>query len=351
MTMSLHPVLQADFARIASAPLPWHALDRSSVLVTGAGGLVASYVVEFLLSLREQLGVGPAVVCAVVRDLGRAQGRYAGYATRRDLLLLKQDVARPIQHDTRFDFIVHAAGRAMPSAFGGDPVGTYLPNVLGTHLLLERARRDGARGFLFVSSGAVHGVLPAHAVIAEDVYGVVDPLDLRSGYAESKRMGETMCRSWHAQYGVPTVIARLGHTYGPGVSRSDERAFAEFLYAVVDGRNIVLNSDGSAVRPYCYLADATEGMLRVLLTGSHGEAYLVQNPHATCSVRDLATIIAQLAPERRVHVQQGGEAPGVGYLPNRDPPRPVSIAKMNALGWFPTVGITDGFRRTLDTLL
>ena len=73
---------------------------------------------------------------------------------------------------------MHAAGQALPTLFGRDPVGTYAPNVLGTHYLLERAARDRASGVLFLSSGAVQGTLaPDVERVREDVYGVVDPLD------------------------------------------------------------------------------------------------------------------------------------------------------------------------------
>jgi nucleoside-diphosphate-sugar epimerase len=223
--------------------------------------------------------------------------------------------------------------------------------VLGTHHLLARARADGATRFLFVSSGAVHGVLPPGTVVREDVYGAVDPLDIRSSYAESKRMGETMCRSWHAQHGLWTVMARLGHTYGPGISRQDERAFAEFVFAAIDGRDITLNSDGAAMRPYCYLAEAVEGLLRVLVDGEPGEAYLVANPDATCSVRELAETVASLYPERGIAVRVGGAPVPVGYVPNNDPARPVDISKMRALGWVPRIGIRTGFHRTIESFL
>jgi nucleoside-diphosphate-sugar epimerase len=346
-----HPVVTEDLERISAASLPWDQLAGRVVLVTGASGLVASYLVEALLYRREIGAPAPARIVALVRDRGRACARFAAYTGRSDLALVVQDVSEPVRYDGRIDAVVHAAGQATPRHFGTDPVGTYKPNVIGTHHLLERARHDGVESFVFVSSGAVHGAIPETAVLREDVYGVVDPLDLRASYAESKRMGETMCRSWQAQFGVPARIVRLGHTYGPGMRRDDERAFAEFVFNVVDGRDIVLNSDGAAVRPYCYLADATEALLRVLLSGSPGEAYLLANPAASCSIRELAGIVASLYPERGVRVRVGGAATQPGYLPNRDPARPIDTSKITALGWAPMTSLEDGFRRTIASYL
>ena len=162
-------------------------------------------------------------------------------------------------------------------------------------------------------------------------------------------MGETICRSWWSQHGVPVRMARLGHTYGPGMRRSDERAFAQFVFSVVDGRDIVLNSDGSAVRPYCYLADAVSALFLLLFAGADGEAYLVTNPDASCTIRELAELLASIHPTGRVAVRRSESATPLGYLPNRDPAHPLDIAKMRTLGWLPTTGLREGFTRTIES--
>ena len=350
MTVVRHPVVTADLERIAAERLPWHQLESATVIVTGGVGLIGSYLVEALLYLNESRRSQNTRVVVTARNLDAARTRLAAYASRSDLEIVRHDASLPLPELGPVGFLVHAAGQASPTHFGRDPIGTYAPNVLGTHHLLERACRDRALGVLFLSSGAVHGALgPEVDVIREDVYGMVDPLDARASYAESKRMGETICRSWFTQHDVPVRMARLGHTYGPGMRRSDERAFAQFVFDVLDGRDIVLNSDGSARRPYCYLADATAALLRLLLVGEDGEAYLVANPEASCSIRELAELIAGLDPARKVAVRRAEGSVPAEYLPNRDPFRPVDVAKMRALGWEPTTGLREGFARTIDS--
>jgi len=348
MASSPNPIISEDLAKIAESRVPWPALEGTTVAVTGASGLVASYLVEALLARNESHGSRIHVVAAV-RNPVAARERFRSYEGREDLEIVEHDAAAPIAHPRRFQFLVHAAGNATPSLFGRDPVGTYAPNVLGTHHIMRRAKADQALGVLFLSSGAVHGALAADApALREDVYGVVDPLDPRSSYAESKRMGETICRSWWVQHGVPVRMARLGHTYGPGMRRSDERAFAQFVFNAIDGNDIVLNSDGTAVRPYCYLADATVALLSLLLGGSNGEAYLVANTSAMCSIRELAELIASLAP-RPIKVRRASTAPPAEYVPNRDPAHPLDISKIRALGWEPRTGLHEGFRRTIES--
>ena len=90
---------------------------------------------------------------------------------------------------------------------------------------------------------------------------------------------------------------RLSHTYGPGMELNDGRVFADFVANIVEGRDIVLKSDGSARRPFCYLADATVAYFRVLLLGGGGEAYNVGSG-MQCSVLELAETLCRLFPEQ-----------------------------------------------------
>ena len=162
-------------------------------------------------------------------------------------------------------------------------------------------------------------------------------------------MAETMCASWTRQAGLPTRIARLGHSYGPGIRRNDDRAFAEFLYCVLDGLDIVLQSDGTAMRPYCYLSDVAHALLCILLQGGDGDAYIVANAAASCSIKDLALILANLAPERGIRVRIA-ESVDPKAVPNKDTARPINTEKLHSLGWVPRFDVRSGFERTFRSL-
>ena len=350
MNLRRHPVVEEDLKRIASAALPWGDLAGTTVLITGANGLVAAYLVEALLQRNEQEPATASKVLALVRDRAKAQARFAAYVDRPDLQFIIQDVCEPLPIREPLHYIIHAASKASPSHFSANPVGTLLPNVLGTYQLLELARRRQTRGFLFLSSGEVYGRFnpPPIQAIAEDQFGSLDPLDPRAAYAEAKRAGEALCLAWYRQYGVPTRIARLGHTYGPGMDLTDERVFADFVRRIVQGEDIVLKSDGSASRPFCYLADATEGLLTVLLKGQGGTAYNLMNDEAVVCIKDLANLLAGLFPERGVRVilpkpseRDGSAQWNPGYL--------VATQRIRQLGWRPSTSVESGFRRTILT--
>jgi nucleoside-diphosphate-sugar epimerase len=227
-------------------------------------------------------------------------------------------------------------------------VGTLLPNVLGTHYLLQRARNDRTAGFLFVSGGEVYGqVDEARIPTDEQSFGSLVPTDVRSCYAESKRMGETMCICWGQQYGVPAKIVRLYHTYGPGMSLTDGRVFADFVADILQGRDIRLKSDGSARRSFCYLADAAIGFFTVLLLGESGQAYNLGEDREEIGIRQLAERLVVLFPEKNLNVVREERPESNSYMASRFIRHLPDVRKIRALGWSPTTTIEEGFRRTV----
>lgn len=350
MLATRHPIIEADLDAIVDEAhgLPWHRLEGKTVLVTGASGFLPAYMVETLLRCSERNGGESTRVIALVRNAERAAARFAAYEGRGDLQFLVQDATEPVRTDEKIDYIIHAASQASPKYYGRDPVGTLLPNVQGTLQLLDLARAHEVEGFLFFSSGEVYGQVPEHCVPTDErAYGYVDPTDVRSCYAESKRMGETMCVGWQHQYGVPAVIVRPFHTYGPGMRLDDGRVFADFVGNIVENRNIHMKSDGSARRAFCYLADATRGFFTVLLRGEPGQAYNVGNDRQEASIRELAEKLVALFPEKQLKVILEPATQNAGYLQSRISRNCPDISKVRTLGWEPTTTIEEGFYKTV----
>ena len=345
-----NPIVLEDMAVIADAPLPFEKLAGKTILVTGAAGFLPAYLVRALLHLNSERQLELRVI-GLVRNEATARERFASELGHSDFTLVVSNLDAPLKIDGRVDYVVHAASQASPKYFGEDPVGTLLPNVFGTRHLLELASSKASAGFLFFSSGEVYGeVSPEQIPTPETAYGRVDPTEVRSCYAESKRMGEALCVAWTRQYGLHTSIVRPFHTYGPGMKLDDGRVFSDFVRNVLLEEDIVMKSDGKAIRSYCYLADATIGFLTVLLKGLAGEAYNVGNPNAAVSVMELAQTLANLYPAKGIGVVKQARGPDDGpYLQSPISKNCPDIAKIGALEWAPRVDLETGFRRTIES--
>lgn len=347
-----NPIVREDLERIASAPLAWGNLRGKTVLVTGGGGFLAAYLIKALLAASQRYNLNIRVVC-VARSPKNVETRLSAWINGPDFSVWQHDMSQPLSTDfPRADFIIHAASQASPKYYGVDPVGTLLANAAGTMYLLDHAVKIQAERFMFFSSGEIYGVpTDPDRLVGEQDYGYLDPMNVRSCYAESKRIGETMCAAWAQQYGLHTSVVRPFHTYGPGMALDDGRVFADFVADVVARRVIVLKSDGLAKRPFCYIADATIGFLTVLLTGGKAEAYNVANPDAEVSIRDLAITIAGLFPERQVGTRFEVPIGSDAYLKSPISHSCPSIDKIKRLNWSPTTGVEEGFRRTIQSFL
>ncbi len=340
-------MIQEDVERIARAPLPWERFEGKTVLITGANGFLPAYMVEVLTHLSET-GAARCRVLALVRSRAKAEARFPHLYGRSDFKLIVQDVCSPVDPGEKVDYIVHAASQASPKFYGVDPVGTLLANTLGTSNLLSLARAHQVEGFLFFSSGDVYGrIVTPEIPIREDDYGPLDPTLVRSCYGESKRLGETMCACYSHQYSVPVRMVRPASTYGPGMALDDGRVFADFTANILRHENIVIKSAGLAQRSFCYLADAVEGYFTLLLKGGDREPYNVGNEDCYVSIAELAQLLTGLFPERglRVEFQQNATAPG--YLPTTVMAGMLDSSKLRALGWKPSTGLEEGFRRTV----
>lgn len=341
----MNKILENDLVNITKQDIAWEKLRGKSVMITGASGMVGTYFVRTLLKLNEISDMNIRVIC-VVRNVNKIDD---DIRNNDRVEILAHDVTEPFEYDNNIDYIIHAASPASPLIMKDDPVGTIAANVLGTFNTLKLASEKEVEGYMFISSREIYGQPSAEQeFFTEDTYGFVNPLDPRSCYPEGKKAAETMCASFKAQYGLNVKVARLAHTYGPGMSIYDGRVQADFLRNVVFNEDILMKSEGLPVRTYTYIADAAAGMFRILLNGED-MVYNIGDENAKISIRGLAELLAGLIPEKNISVKieipEGGTkgcAPfTLGILDS---------SRLRKIGWKPLYSIEEGFLRTIQYL-
>lgn len=342
------PVVARDVDEILGRDLPWRDLDGTTVLVTGASGMIPSYTVHALLALNDTKSANVRVV-GVVRNEAKARGIFGSTLERPGFTLLATDVTSLIGVEGPVDVIVHGASPTRPALHAADPVSTIKANTLGTFNLLDIAVEKETRQFVLMSSSEVYGAQPEGVrLIPESSYGGFDILNPRASYSEGKRAAETITSVYAGQHGIDARIVRFGHVYGPGIALDDGRVQADFAANVVRGQNIVLNSDGHAMRTYTYVADAVAGMFTAMLVGTE-RAYNVADPNGMVSIRDLAQHFALARPAKHLErvFARAEDAEERAYNTSRY--LGLDSRALEALGWHPVVDLDTGIDRMLQS--
>jgi nucleoside-diphosphate-sugar epimerase len=348
--MPLNPLIKKDVQTIISEDIGWNWLAGKSVFITGANGFIPSYIIYTLLELNITVFKNnPILIIALARNKEKADKKFSQYYDKKYFRLIIADVSEPLSINEKIDIIIHAASQASPKYYGVDPVGTLKANTLGTAYLLDMAKTNNVEKFIYISSGEVYGVLDGTLPeISETYTGNVDITNVRSCYAESKRMGETMCVCWSYQYGFHVNMLRLSHTYGPGVELNDGRVFADFVKNIIYNENIVLNSDGKVKRSFVYISDMILALFRVLLYGENRQAYNVAADKET-EILELAVNLCNLYPENHCSVQFSEKVKNDGYIRSPSTGAGLCADKLKKLGWKQKINIESGFKRMIES--
>ncbi|MFT4230093.1 MAG: NAD-dependent epimerase/dehydratase family protein [Microbacterium sp.] len=323
-------------------------LDGTRILVTGATGLICSSVVDLLLFLNRERGAGITIFVAG-RSEQVAADRFGGFSTDDgELVFVPYDATsrEAVSLATDVDFVIHGASNANPAMYLQQPVETMLANIVGLSTMFELARAASARRLLYISSSEVYGRKEGTRPYAEDDFGYLDILNRRAGYPSSKRAGESLCVAYGMEYGIDSVIVRPGHIYGPAIRPSDNRVSAEVTRRALAGDDVILKSRGDQLRSYCHSLDCASAILAVLLGGEPSNAYNISNPHAICTVRELAEAVAKAGGVNLRYDLPAGAESVHNLMENSS----LASDKLEALGWRPAFDLERGVERMLAAL-
>lgn len=338
-----HPQVQEDLKQLIAQGLPWNDLNDKTVLITGATGMLASYLGFTILYLNEQLSLNIKLIF-LARNKEKLEQVYGEALFQAHCLV--QDVCEPMHYDGTVDYIFHAAGAASPYYIVNDPVGIINANVQGTQQVLELARKSQTKNIVFASTREVYGHIAGKTSITETDMGVLDPLNPRDCYPESKRLAEALLTAYHTQYGINFNSIRIAHTYGPGMQiESDGRVMSDLINDAINARDVLLKSTGEAERAFCYITDAISGIFRVMLQGETTKAYNLANEFEPIRIIDLANLLQQIAGNGKSVKIEVNESNSAGYT--NYPRTGLDTARLNTLNWQPVVGLKDGLERTL----
>lgn len=337
-----------DVLSILDQPIPWTTLKDKTVFLTGAGGFISYYMVLAMLASNDLNHTGIHVI-GLVRNYEKASRKYGKVLEREDFTLVTQDVCQDIVIEEKSDFVIHAASQASAWHFENDPVGTINANVEGSIKVLEYARRCGSQSVLFISSLKTYGTVhDGSTCLKEENVGYLDHTSYKNCYAVGKRVAETICASYHKQYGIPVKIARPSYIYGPA-SLDDDRVWAQFIANIVRRQDILLKSNGAAYRSFCYVTDTVSAIFMILLLGKDMFPYNIANPDSNTTIRGFAKAAVEVFPERNLKLRFANKEdeiePSASVFSST--PEILDGARLQKLGWIPRIDLKEGIRRAV----
>ncbi|RPI79938.1 MAG: NAD-dependent epimerase/dehydratase family protein [Desulfobacteraceae bacterium] len=357
MNFSTSEILKEDYQEVWNHIQNKAAFSGARFLITGIAGFLG-FNFAHALSRLSALGCEPASVIGLDNFMFGTPPWLKTLCEKFPFFRVSQfDIAKDdLQHlpgSEKVDYVIHLASIASPSFYRRYPIETLDANVWGLRKLLDFYKHRSIKSLLFFSSSEIYGdPFPEFIPTGEDYRGNVPCLGPRACYDEAKRFGETLCYLYHQTLQMPIKIVRPFNNFGPGMSINDKRVVADFAKAVMQGEDMVIHSDGTPTRTYCYIRDALTGYFSVLLSKEFDVFNIgIDKPEIT--VRELAAIYQnwgeQLFDYRGRICSQ--PSPDQNYLIHNPQRRCPDIAKAKTLlGYAPGIEVHEGVGRYLKFL-
>jgi UDP-glucuronate 4-epimerase len=310
-----------------------------NLLITGGAGFIGSHLVDRLLSTNvEHITVvddfndfyDPSIKRANIREHLKDPRYNVSETDIRDRATLEQ-----VFRNTNFDCVVHLAARAGVRPSLSEPQLYNETNVSGTLNLLELARHNNIKQFVFGSSSSVYGI-NAKVPFSED-----DPIRQPiSPYAATKGAGELLCHTYSHLYGLRCVCLRFFTVYGP--RQRPDLAIHKFAKLITERKPIPVFGDGTARRDYTYIDDIIDGVVAAL---HYDQSYYEVFNLGEARTVELNELISLLEKELDMPATIDRQPPQPGDVPQTF----ADISKARALlGYDPKTQIEDGLHRFVE---
>lgn len=319
-------------------------------LITGGCGFIGTSLIRSLVEqgghyvrVLDNLTTGTRDDLALVTEFSeRASSELTEQSGRVDLIqgdILDEKLTRDVSEG--MDVIVHLAANTGVGPSVEDPRKDCMANVLGTFNMLEAARHNQVKRFVFASSGApagevvppIHEELPPHPV---------------SPYGASKLAGEGYCSAYKRSFNIDTVALRFGNVYGPG-SVHKSSVVAKFIKQALDGEQLEIYGDGTQTRDFIFIDDLTRAIMLAATEGNiGGETFQIASNRET-TVHEMTELLVDLLSQKsgiKVKVINGQVRVGDVKRNYSD-----TTKARTRLQWQPETTLNDGLAKTIDYFL
>ena len=296
-------------------------------IVTGGAGFIGSHLVDGLLDLGHEV---------VVLD-NFSTGRKENLDHVKDQIkLVKCDLSNKgdwIKEFKNVDWVFHLASLAdiVPSI--QNPESYFRSNVDATFYVLEAARHNNIKRFVYSASSSCYGI-PSEYPTPEE-----SDIQPQYPYALAKRMGEELVEHWAQLYKLPAISLRFFNVYGTRSRTSGTygAVLGVFLAQKLAGKPYTVVGDGNQTRDFTYVTDIVSALIAAAESTKTNKIYNVGSD-TTVSVNKIVELL-------------GGDKVNIPKRPGEPDCTYADISKIkDDLGWKPTISIEDGIDRILENI-
>ena len=332
-------------------------LSGKKVLLTGGAGFLGYELSHILSKIGLEDGREPLEL-TIYDNMSRGQKEWLTILSKNNnVKLFNHDITKPLPIEMPdFDYIIHAASIASPLYYRKFPIKTIDANVNGLRSLLDYSKKrsdlgNPILGMLYFSTSEIYGDPSPDSIPTSETYrGFVSCTGPRACYDESKRLGETLCVNYSQVYDLPIKVARPFNNYGPGLNINDRRLFPDLAKDFLNKKNLVLLSNGTATRTFCYISDAISGYIKTLINGINGEAYNIGIQSPEISIIDFANLVVKIGKSLFNYDVEVifGKSNDKKYLTDNPNRRCPDISKaINELTYDPSIDLETGIKKSL----
>ncbi|MEV5772492.1 dTDP-glucose 4,6-dehydratase [Streptomyces antimycoticus] len=306
------------------------------IFVTGGAGFIGSQFVRALLAEEPAVSGGASVTVFDKLTYAGNLANLAPVAGHPGYRFVQGDICDAEAVDRAMaghDAVVHFAAETHVDRSIVRPGPFVTTNVLGTHVLLDAARKHRVRRFLNVSTDEVYGSI-TDGSWTEDC-----PPAPNSPYAASKAGSDLLALSYHRTHGLDVVVTRCSNNYG--WYHFPEKMIPLFITHLMDGRKVPLYGDGSHVRDWLHVSDHCRGIALALDRGRAGEVYHIGGG-AEVSNKELTSMLLEATGQGWDMVEHVADRKGHDLRYSLD------ISKIRKeLGYEPRISFADGLAATV----
>jgi dTDP-glucose 4,6-dehydratase len=303
------------------------------LLITGGAGFIGSNFIHHILGKYpdyEIVNLDKLTYCGNLDNLKEVEGdpRYK---------FIKGDICDREKIDEIFeredpDFVVNFAAETHVDRSILDPDAFVKTNFLGTHTLLEAAKKFKTKRFLHISTDETYGSIEDGKFKEDDILAPNSP------YSASKASADLLARSYYKTFSLPVIITRSSNNYGP--YQFPEKVIPLFVTNILENRRVPLYGTGKNIRDWIFVLDNCEGLDTVLHNGEIGEIYNIGGGNEKTNLELTKIILDELGKDES-HIEYVDDRLGHDFRYALD------IEKVKKIGWEPKHTFEEAIKKTI----